>query len=257
MAISRNKPNPAIEELLQTQEQFHKAMRRLVNVYATVLPTLSSADQAQLTKFLLPYSKLQNNPFSNFKRDVPLEEQVRQVDDIIRSQVRPLEPAYESCARHYNHFLKFLNDKNIKLLADDGAGKQFDAGQQIIKPTQNLMRYKMLIETAMKPGNLGYQGRDESYRNDPSFQQLANLASMLEGDVKMINRRAQATPDLKATSAMSFKEMTSAAKQARLQHVVKKRPAKTRAPLHGLFKPQEQEKEEPASEPKNKRPKNR
>ncbi len=220
MAISRKKPNPVIEELLHTQEQFHNAMKRLVDVYADISPRLDAEDQTKLAKFLSAYTKLLDNPFKNIKRDAPLEDQVTQLDDVFRGQVRRLEQSYEQCARQYNNFLTFLNEKQIKIV-HDAQGIKYDASQQLIKPAQNLMRYKMLVETAMKPTNLGYQRNDDSYKNDPSYQKLSNLAIMLGGDVEMINRRIQGTAAVKKMSSMGINELTDVAKQQRLQRVMK------------------------------------
>lgn len=187
MAISRKKTNPVLDEFLQTQEQFHRAMRRLVDTYTKQITTLDPTDQARLKKFIEPYQKLGANPFTGFKKEAEFKDQVVQLDDIMRSNVKRLEQAYEAAARQQGNFLAFLNEKQIRVLTDE-AGKQFDASKQLIKPAHNLIRYKSFVETVMKPGGMGYSSNDVEYKK--SHELLANLLVMLNQDITMINRRA-------------------------------------------------------------------
>lgn len=232
MAISR-KTNPAIMELLETQKQFHNAMQRIVAVYSALKKQLSPDDQVLLEGFLDPYRKLSANPLASLSKNASQDEQVTKLDDVFRGQIRPLEKEYEKCSRQYINFLKFVTDKEIRSVKDP-EGKDFDAGQQLIKATQNLMRYKILIDEARKPSNLGYQKGDGSYENDRSYQVLTSLSNMIEGDVKMINRRAQATDDLKKISATNLDALTDIAKQKHLAEAIKK-PHAARVSAQNIF----------------------
>lgn len=237
MAITRKKiTNPAIQELLQTQEQFHKAMQRFIGIYTTIAndntSVLNESDRVRLNQFLKPYTQLSNNPFKDFKQDATTEDQVRQLDDIMRGQVRRLEQFYEQSSRQYKTFLQFIIDKKIKTVKDE-RGQDYDAASQLIKPTQNLMRYKLLIDEARKPANLGYQKSDSGYENDSAYQILTNLSIMMDGDVKKISQRAAGTDEVKKV-AHGMDKLTAVAKQQRLREVIKK-PQKVRVSAQSLF----------------------
>lgn len=178
-----------VKEFYTVQKQFHHNMGKLVNGFSQMTKELPAIDRYQLTKLLLPYKALTENPFGDYSGNIEVD--IQHILTIVNRQ-----------NQQFHHMLAAMMTviSNLKMFSDfienNKRDPQFiqrmielmqchtvlNVESMIYHPFQQIMRYELLLKEFSKEFK-----KEKALADDKLASTLAESLQFLTMEIENIN----------------------------------------------------------------------